>query len=504
MVESHIISTNSPIPLIWLSRCDTHLLCPSRGRFLMSSVRVFQFPLQGLPFGLVTGSLPLILSKRGDGVEGGSYQGAALLSISTIPYGLKLLWAPFVDTIFWSRLGRRRSYIVPCNLIASLLWWELSWNLDNMVVQASNEEGGLVWLSLRLFLIVLTMAVEDVAVDGWSLTVSKQRLSSAALAQTMGMTTGNLVTNFGALCGRTPECYESIGLREPVPLAAFALAAAGLHLIVTLVVGALTSEDEGSPSASQEIARLSIRQLGTGLARLWTRPHVKALCALLCWSRLAFSLSETNVLTSVEYVDAGGDLARLTGVIAMQYPAQIILGLAVSRRLSKGDPLAVWQSAHIALLVITLGLPVVMVLVTYLLAPDQGLSMNWGGTLLLGAYRALNNTVNKVIFITMGTFFNQITSESLSAGGTLVTLLNSLSNCGRFFPRAPAFWLADAAGPTVAATAIALFGWMQLPLVKRWLAGLQNTSGAWSIDNEEGHCQPKGGSLDVLALTKAV
>ena len=53
------------------------------------------------------------------------------------------------------------------------------------------------------YFIVSVTAVGDVATDGWALTVRHSLLPAASLAQTLGMTVGNFLTNAGVLCGQT-------------------------------------------------------------------------------------------------------------------------------------------------------------------------------------------------------------------------------------------------------------------------------------------------------------
>ena len=60
----------------------------------------------------LTGSLPFILSSRKV-----SYSDQGTFSFAFWPFSLKLLWAPLVDTVFLRRLGRRKSWIVPMQLL---------------------------------------------------------------------------------------------------------------------------------------------------------------------------------------------------------------------------------------------------------------------------------------------------------------------------------------------------------------------------------------------------
>lgn len=73
------------------------------------------YALQGVPFGLLM-SLPLILSSRGV-----SYADQGTLSFASWPYAIKILWAPFVDSFYIERIGRRKSWIVTIQLLLSFV-----------------------------------------------------------------------------------------------------------------------------------------------------------------------------------------------------------------------------------------------------------------------------------------------------------------------------------------------------------------------------------------------
>ena len=67
----------------------------------------FLYCLQGIPLGLRS-SIPLILSKRNV-----PYTEQATFSISAYPFSMKVLWAPIIDSLFWTRFGKRKSWLVP-------------------------------------------------------------------------------------------------------------------------------------------------------------------------------------------------------------------------------------------------------------------------------------------------------------------------------------------------------------------------------------------------------
>jgi hypothetical protein len=98
----------------------------------------------------------------------------------------------------------------------------------------------------------------------------------------------------------------------------------------------------------------------------------------------------------------------------------------------------------------------------------------WLQQVLLGALLCATSTANKCFFVAQGAYFNNIAEAAGDGGGTMVTLLNSLSNSGRFFPRPPAFCLVEVVGAGAAAMALALLGWAQRPAVGAWLQQLES------------------------------
>ena len=68
---------------------------------------IFLYFIQGVVTGFFN-SLQFILSEREI-----SYFDQGIFFSSSYPLSFKLLWAPFVDSVFWYRFGRRKSWIVP-------------------------------------------------------------------------------------------------------------------------------------------------------------------------------------------------------------------------------------------------------------------------------------------------------------------------------------------------------------------------------------------------------
>ena len=127
----------------------------------------FLYLLQGIPLGL-TASLPMILSSRKV-----SYSDQALFSLATWPFSLKLLWAPIVDSIFVKRIGRRKSWLVPVQYLIGFFMLFFANYVHDIFENDEIEinDGDISLLTAIFFLFTFLAATQDIAVDGWGLTI---------------------------------------------------------------------------------------------------------------------------------------------------------------------------------------------------------------------------------------------------------------------------------------------------------------------------------------------
>lgn len=138
------------------------------------------YVVQGLPFGFQATALPAYF--RAAGV---SFTEIALLDLLALPWMLKALWAPLVDRVHSRKLGRRRSWILPMQLLLSLICFAAT--------QATPERS----IALLLGLVAsanLVAATLDVAVDGLAVDLlDEKHLGLGNTAQVVGFKVGMLV-----------------------------------------------------------------------------------------------------------------------------------------------------------------------------------------------------------------------------------------------------------------------------------------------------------------------
>lgn len=133
--------------------------------------------VQGMPYGFVTAALPLLLLERGVSAAALGFTGALFA-----PYWLKWLLAPLVDRYGSSRLGRRRAWLLPLQLLLAA----------SALAGAFAAGTGRLWPLLSSVLLMnVFAAAQDVAVDGLAVDVlGPAELGGGNAAQVAGYKVG--------------------------------------------------------------------------------------------------------------------------------------------------------------------------------------------------------------------------------------------------------------------------------------------------------------------------
>ena len=171
----------------------------------------------------LSGSVPLVLTARLV-----SYNDQAVFSLVSLPYSLKLLWAPIVDALYLSnrhpnslgnrlKLGRRKSWVIPVQFLSALVMLLISSTVDELLgddlsklssfeQRANAKPVQIVMLTLLFLFLYVLMATQDIAVDAWALTMlSKENVGLASSCNTIGLTAGYMISYIGFLAFNSAE-----------------------------------------------------------------------------------------------------------------------------------------------------------------------------------------------------------------------------------------------------------------------------------------------------------
>ncbi len=156
--------------------------------------------------GFCFGSLPFLLQEAN-----ATYHQIGLFSAASYPFSLKLLWAPIIDSVWNRRFGRRKSWIVPSQLLIGVSMLYIASMIDGWLALPAGGSGGSsggsssggrsgvgigvgdsIWtLTVWFGLVMLFASAQDIAVDGWSVTLlSNENQSYGSMCQSVGQSFG--------------------------------------------------------------------------------------------------------------------------------------------------------------------------------------------------------------------------------------------------------------------------------------------------------------------------
>nr|CAD2175701.1 unnamed protein product [Meloidogyne enterolobii] len=172
-------------PVRWVQRMRREL----KDDFGSILLLLLLYLLQGIPLGLI-GAIPLLLQSKGI-----TYAQQAVFSFAYWPFSMKLLWAPIVDSIYFKTIGRRKSWMVPCQYLIGIFLLVVSYHVPEIMGTEEdrvNKKPPNVFFLMCVFLpLNFLAATQDIAVDGWALTMlSRKNVGYASTCNVVGQTIG--------------------------------------------------------------------------------------------------------------------------------------------------------------------------------------------------------------------------------------------------------------------------------------------------------------------------
>lgn len=377
--------------------------------------------VQGIPVGLAFGTMPFLLKAKL------SYTDIGLFSLCTWPYSLKLLWSPLVDSVYaraWGPLplGRRKTWIVPTQLLFGVLLLGLGTRIEALLASPVPPVGAVTAL---FFVLVTVAATQDIAVDGWALTLlSPDALSYASTAQTVGLNTGYflsftvfLALNSVEFCNRW---LRTVPADTPVlSLATYLHATGALCLAVTVWLLLCKREAPEDPAAGE----LGVADVYAQMAAIVRLEHVQQFIVVHLVSKIGFQANEA--VTGLKLVEKGFGKEDLALAVLLDFPLQIVLGYFAAKHSRGASALSPWLAGFAARLACAAAAAVVVARLPTPVGPAY-----W---LLILATTIAGSFANTIQFVGISAFHTQIADPAI--GGTYMTLLNTVSNLGGTWPR---------------------------------------------------------------------
>ncbi|KAF5375270.1 hypothetical protein D9758_000085 [Tetrapyrgos nigripes] len=367
--------------------------------------------IQGVPLGLALGSVPFILKDHL------SYSQLATFALSSYPYSLKLLWSPIVDSVFLPSIGRRKSWIIPMQLVVGTLMLYISLNVQRLL----DHPGDYVYeLTFVFTSLVFISATQDIAVDGWALTLlSHDNLSYASTCQTIGLNTGYFASFTVFLAFNSVEFTEKWGVPH-LTLSAYLKFWSGVCYLVTFWLLFFKKEDK-EPATDADMSIMGVYKTIWSICKL---KHIQSLVIMHLFAKLGFAANDAA--SSLKMVEKGFKREDLALAVLIDFPFQI-LGGYFAANWSRGDrPLRPWVIAFWPRLAFAL----MATLIVYWF-PTPPISS--GFFVFLIVHTVLSSFSSTVQFVGISAFHTRVSDPLI--GGTYMTLLNTFTNLGGTWPK---------------------------------------------------------------------
>ena len=418
----------------------------------------------------VGGSAAVSASATAASVTKMAYNAQAIFALCSWPFSLKLLWAPIVDSVFIKRVGRRKSWLVPVQYLAGMLMVTGSDYVERQLGSSGQTSLDVKGVTAFFFCLYFLMATQDIAVDGWALTMlNKKNRGRGPVCNSIGQNLGYFLAFVGFLAFNDAESSDKLwrpllGLKPNgtglISLGSFIRFMGFVMLGITTFVAVFKTETNSHGGAYAPLpgdVSGSIRKqkndddddaeidssvigLRETYQRLWTvckLPAVRWLFLILLTNRFPTALSDkVKLLKAVEFGLSKQTTALLAPTIIL--PLGILVPI-IATKVWKGHPLKQFITAYKLRVTLVPVLDIMMLLVVRSLNDSIDLSSRAIFWLTIIVSTAVFSIVESMQFNAQMVFFAHRVDPAI--GGTYMTLLNTAANLGSTWPASAVMYL---------------------------------------------------------------
>uniref|UniRef100_A0A2S2QEU1 Acetyl-coenzyme A transporter 1 n=1 Tax=Sipha flava TaxID=143950 RepID=A0A2S2QEU1_9HEMI len=411
---------------------DTNLKGDWSNVFLL----ILMYTMQGLCIG-VCSSIPILLKSRKDG----TYSEQAIYSITSYPYFLKLFWAPLVDSYYIHKFGRRKTWLVSTQFLIGIVLLYAGRNIDTFLPE--KEKPNITALVIIFFSIVFLSATQDIAVDGWALTMlKKNNVGYASTCNTTGLAFGIIIGNVLTILLTSSEfCNKYIRFApsaEGIISLNNSLYGVGITIILLTIFIAIFKKEKDN-TLDDDFMELNIIQSYSLLWNVLKIRNVKILAIALLTVKIGFAA--TDSLSSFKLMDAGISKDDISIIHSVVPGIHMIIPLIVAKYTSGPKVISVYLRVIPYRLLLNLAF-ILFVYVTKKIVKNNGvIEIPVYYYVLLAILTLLQQVLMYIMFIAILSFFSRISDPRF--GGIYMTLLNTLSNLGGMLSNTAALGLFD-------------------------------------------------------------
>ncbi|OQR66711.1 acetyl-coenzyme A transporter 1-like [Tropilaelaps mercedesae] len=386
----------------------------------------FLYILQGIPLGISSAFTMFLQNQKV------SYSKQALFSFATWPFSIKFLWAPIVDSLYLKSCGRRKSWLIPMQYLIGIFLLILSYHLHSWFGANEPDVGRMTIVFAALSFLAAT---QDIAVDGWALTMlSRRNVGHASTCNSVGQTAGMFLGYVLFLALESKDFANAYVFQTPqetglVTIEGYLRFWAIVFFVTTTLVALLKQEE-----SSVEEHDIGVLETYKATGRILTMPAVISTSIFLLTWKIGFGI--TDGATHLKLIEAGVPKEKLALLSIPAIPLQTLLPLFLARYVTSDRPLDVYVKAYIPRLLFGL----VFALLVKWTSHFEGVFPFYYYAVIVVVY-SVHQVFVYSCFVASMAFFARVSDPAL--GGTYMTLLNTLNNLGGNWPTTLAIWVLD-------------------------------------------------------------
>jgi len=378
--------------------------------------------LQGVPMGLAA-AVPLMLKEKNV-----SYQELGTFSLTSWPFSLKLLWAPFVDSLYIAKYGRRKTWLIPTQLLIGLLMCAISFSLENWMGEGGHAVE-IVPLTASFFALYFLCATQDVAVDGWALTMLRpENVGYGSTCNSAGQIAGYFLTFTGTLA---MQHFQIMSLAQFMNFCGICF------IVVTVAVAILKKEGDATTPDDPIVPPHEVFKLLAGCVQV---PAVREVVGFLLVWKIPFAANDA--LVGLRAQEAGFSKEILASISVVVTPIQIVIPLLLGQITAGARPLDVCKKLYpYRMLMGIFAFLIILSMPESLKDHSTITAVHYFFYFMVFVLTVVSSIISTAFFSAQMSFFAKISEKDI--GGTYMTMLNTFSNLGGMWTLSATLFMAD-------------------------------------------------------------
>ncbi|CAI6343822.1 unnamed protein product [Macrosiphum euphorbiae] len=407
-----------------------------KGDWLNFFLLLLLYTMQGIPYGLAL-AMPIILQSYKDV----SYKDQTLFSFVQWPYSIKLTWAPLVDSLYVQKLGRRKSWLIPVQYSIGACFIYMAGNINKWLPETGRPDI-LILVSVFLFMKTLA-ATQDIAVDGWALTMlKKNNVGFASICNASGMAIGVIISYVCSIL-LTSEDFSNQYLRFSPDVGGVITMKSlfyvlGIFFILISTLIAMFKKEKDNRLEDNHV-KLNIVQNYLLLWDILKLPGIQILALTLLTAKIGYAA--TDSVSILKLIDAGVPKENIMVINSTILVIKMILPFILAKKTSGLKPMNLFLTAAPARLLWNLSFLAFVYYTPTLITINGSVSVPIYYYALLVFILSIHDILDNTMTVSALVFFSQISDSRF--GGTYMSLLGTLLSLGGAWSSSVAIGMVD-------------------------------------------------------------